>query len=165
MPLSGPPGDPARRRVLLLPALVAIVSGVGWLAAGLIWGVAWPALAGEFTLERALRQVFGISLVAGPTVTAFVFFSAERLLRAELPRLIPDGALGALRVARLRVRTRLLAVFLLIGLMPLAVLAVAALTRAGRVSAVRPSPRRRRGAAAGRRSRGARGPGRSHRGG
>ena len=130
LPLPGPQGDPARRRILLAPALVALSSGAGWLAAGLLWGVLWPALEGEFTLERSLRQVFGISLVAGPTVTAFLYFAAERLLRAELPRLIPDGELGALGVARLRVRTRLLAVFLLLGLMPLAVLAVAALTRA-----------------------------------
>ena len=73
--------------------------------------------------------MFGIAFVAGPTVTALIFFSAERLVREELPRLIPGGELGALRVARLRVRTRLLAVFLLLGLMPLAVLAMAALTR------------------------------------
>lgn len=130
LPLPGPQGDPARRRILLAPALVALSSGAGWLAAGLIWGVLWPALTGEFGFERSLRQVFGISLVAGPTVTAFLYFAAERLLRAELPRLIPDGSLAALGVARLRVRTRLLAVFLLLGLMPLAVLAVAALTRA-----------------------------------
>jgi len=129
VPPPGPEGDRARRRALLLPAVVALSSGSGWCVAGLLWGVAWPALVGEFTFERAFRQVFGIAFVAGPTVTAFIFFSAERLVREDLPRLIPDGELGALRVARLRVRTRLLAVFLLLGLMPLAVLAMAALTR------------------------------------
>ena len=125
----GPGGDRARRRALLLPAFVALLSGAGWCVAGLLWGVLWPVLAGEFSLERAFRQVFGIAFVAGPTVAAFMFFAAERLVREELPRLIPGGELGALRATRLRVRTRLLTVFLLLGLMPLAVLAMAALTR------------------------------------
>ena len=129
MPPPGPDGDRARRRALLLPAVIALLSGAGWCAAGLLWGVLWPVLIGDFSFDRAFRQVFGIAFVAGPTVTALIFFSAERLVREELPRLIPGGELGALRVARLRVRTRLLAVFLLLGLMPLAVLAMAALTR------------------------------------
>ncbi len=126
----GPAGDRARRHVLLMPAFIALMSGAGWVAAGLVWGVAWPLLAGEFTFERALRQIFGITFVAGPFVAAIIFFGSERLLRGELPRLIPSGELSDVRVPRLRVRTRMLAVFLLIGLLPLAVLSVVALTRA-----------------------------------
>jgi class 3 adenylate cyclase len=51
-------------------------------------------------------------------------------MRHDLPRLIPSGELSAVQVPRLRVRTRMLAAFLLLGLLPLAVLSVAALTRA-----------------------------------
>ena len=130
VPPTGPTGDRARRRALLMPAFVALMSGGGWVAAAFIWGVFWPLLAGYFELGRALRQMFGIAFVAGPFVTAIVFFGSERLMRRELPRLFPSGELSAVRVPRLRVRTRMLAVFLLLGLLPLAVLSVAALTRA-----------------------------------
>ncbi len=126
----GPAGDTARRRALLLPTFVALASGGGWVAAAFIWGVFWPLLTGDFDLGRALRQMFGITFIAGPFVTATLFFGSERLMRHELPRLFPSGELSAVQVPRLRVRTRMLAAFLLLGLLPLAVLSVAALTRA-----------------------------------
>lgn len=127
---AGPAGDKARRRALVLPAFVALMSGGLWVAAAFIWGVAWPLLLGDFRLDLALRQVFGIAFVAGPFVTAILFFGSERLMRDQLPRLIPDGDLSAVRAPRLRVRTRMLAAFVLLGLLPLAVLSMAALTRA-----------------------------------
>jgi adenylate cyclase len=130
VPAAGPAGDMARRRVLMLPAFLALLSGGGWVAAAFIWGLFAPLLAGDFELGRSLRMMFGITFVAGPFVTAIVFFGSERLMRQELPRLIPGGELSAVRVPRLRVRTRMLAVFLLLGLLPLAVLSVAALNRA-----------------------------------
>ena len=126
----GPDGDTARRRALLLPTFVALASGGGWLAAAFIWGLFWPLLTGEFDPGRALRQMFGITFVAGPFVAAIVFFGSERLMRHELPHLFPSGELSAVQVPRLLVRTRMLAAFLLLGLLPLAVLSVAALTRA-----------------------------------
>jgi adenylate cyclase len=127
---AGPSGERARRRALWLPAYMALMSGAGWVAAAVLWGVVWPMLAGDFDLERALRQMFGITFVAGPFVIAIVFLGAERLMRALLPTLVPDGELGAVRVLRLGVRTRMLVAFLLLGLLPLTVLSMAALTRA-----------------------------------
>lgn len=126
----GPAGDTARRRALSLPTFVALASGGGWVAAAFIWGCFWPLLTGDFDAGRTLRQMFGITFVAGPFVTAIVFFGSERLMRHELPRLFPSGELSAVKVPRLRVRTRMLVAFLLLGLLPLAVLSVAALTRA-----------------------------------
>jgi len=41
------------------------VSFVSWIAAGVIWGVLWPMIAGFFAPERAWRTVFGITGVAG----------------------------------------------------------------------------------------------------
>ncbi len=123
--------DPrARRRALLAPAAVATFTFGGWVAAGFVWGVLWPLLAGGFEPGRALRQIFGITFVAGSFVTAIVYFGSEHVWRAELPRFFPQGDLSAARVPRLRVRTRMIVVFLLLSLMPLAVLSVAALTRA-----------------------------------
>jgi adenylate cyclase len=123
--------DPrARRRALLAPAAVAAFTFGGWVAAGFVWGVLWPLLTGGFDLSRASRQIFGIIFVAGSFVTAIVYFGSEHVWRAELPRFFPQGDLSAARVPRLRVRTRMIAVFLLLSLMPLGVLSVAALTRA-----------------------------------
>jgi adenylate cyclase len=126
----GPAGDTARRRALMLPAFMALVSGGGWVAAAFIWGLFGPPWAGDFELGRSLSRMFGIAFVAGSFVTAIVFFGSERLMRDELPRLFPGGELSAVRVPRLRVRARMVVVFLLLGLLPLAVLSVAALNRA-----------------------------------
>ena len=135
VPPPGPAGDTARRRALQLPIFAALVSGGGWVAAAFIWGLFWPLLTGDVDLGRAWRQMFGITFVAGPFVAAIVFFGSERLMRRELPRLVPGGELSAMPVPRLRVRTRMLAAFLLLGLLPLAVLSVAALTRADALQA------------------------------
>lgn len=134
----GAPADPeaaalderARRRALLAPAFFAALSFCGWVVAAFVWGVLWPLLSGGFELGRALRQIFAITFVAGSFVTAIVFFGSEHVWRSELPRFFPRGDLSAARVPRLRVRTRMMVVFLLLSLMPLAMLAVAALTRA-----------------------------------
>ena len=126
----GPAGETARRRALMLPAFLALLSGSGWLAAAFIWGLAAPLLAGNFEPERSLRMMLGTAFVAGSFVTAIVFFGNERLLRDELPYLIPSGALSAVRVPRLRVRTRMRAAVRLLGLLPQAVGSVAALARA-----------------------------------
>jgi adenylate cyclase len=127
---EGAEGRELRRRALLVPGFFALLSFVGWIAASLIWGVLWPLLIGQFTALRAVRQIFGLAFVAGPVVTAIVFFSVERIWREELPRLFPQGDLSTVEAPRLRVRTRMVAMFLLISLMPIAVLSVAALTRA-----------------------------------
>ncbi len=129
-PHAGPAGDLLRRRAVLLPAFFALVSFSGWIVASVIWGVFLPLAVGEFTPLRALRQVFGMTFVAGPVVASIVFFSVERMWRAELPRLFPQGDLSATRAPRLRVRTRMVAVFLLMSLVPTGLLSVAAVTRA-----------------------------------
>jgi adenylate cyclase len=127
---AGPAGEGLRRRALLLPAFFALLSFAGWAAASLIWGVMWPMLVGEFTPMRAVRQIFGMTFVSAPIVAAIVFFSVERIWRAELPRLFPAGDLSAVAAPRLRVRARMVTMFLLMSLVPMAVLSVAALTRA-----------------------------------
>lgn len=127
---QGPEGEVLRRRALMLPTLFALTSLVGWVAASLIWGLVFPLLVGEFSWVRAIRQIFGMLFVSAPVVAAIVFFSVERLWRAELPRLFPLGDLSATRAPRLRVRTRMVAMFLLVSLVPTGVLSVAAISRA-----------------------------------
>jgi adenylate cyclase len=120
-----------RRRAVLLPYTIAGMTACGWTLAGLMWGVLWPLMAGHFTVERALRQIFGITFVAGLVTTAFVFFGIERLWRRELPAFFPEGDLSAVPgVVRLRVRTRLVVIFLMLGIVPLSLLGVTAYRRA-----------------------------------
>ncbi|HKB26927.1 MAG TPA: adenylate/guanylate cyclase domain-containing protein [Methylomirabilota bacterium] len=121
----------ARRRAVLLPYMVAGVTACAWTLAGLIWGVFWPLVLGHFTPSRALQRIFGITFVAGTVTTAFVFFLIERLWRRELPQFFPEGDMSAVPgVIRLRVKTRLLVIFLMLGTVPLSLLGVLAYRRA-----------------------------------
>jgi len=123
--------DLVRRRALMFPYFLAGLSFLGWTLAGLIWGVLWPLLAGDFTPLHSLRQLFGTTVIAGGTTVAFIFFASEYHWRRRLPEFFPGGDLSAVkRVPRLTVRVRLLAILLLIGLVPLAMLGMLAYTRA-----------------------------------
>jgi adenylate cyclase len=123
--------DLIRRRALMFPYFLAGLSFLGWTLAGLIWGVLWPILADVFTPYHSLRQLFGVTVIAGGTTVAFIFFASEHQWRRRLPEFFPAGDLSAVkRVPRLTVRVRLLAILLLIGLVPLAMLGMLAYTRA-----------------------------------
>jgi adenylate cyclase len=129
--LPSPEAHLVRRRALLFPYFIAGLTLIGWTLAGLIWGVVLPFLSGRFSLYQSLRLIFGTTVIAGGITTAFVFFMSEREWRRHLPAFFPTGDLSAVpRVPRLAVRVRLLAILLLIGLVPLAVLGVLAYTRA-----------------------------------
>jgi class 3 adenylate cyclase len=122
----------ARRRALLLPYVLAGLSFVGWVMAGLIWGVGMPLMMGRSVSPyQAVRQIFGTTVLAGSVTTAFIFFASEHTWRQRLPFFFPEGDLSAVpRVPRLAVRVRLLAIFLLVGVVPLTVLGVLAYARA-----------------------------------
>ena len=121
----------ARRRALLFPYVLAGVSLCGWTMAGLIWGIVIPIAMGHFTWTEALRQLFGVTVIAGSVTCAFIFFTSEYAWRRRLPHFFPAGDLSAVpRVPRLPVRARLLAIFLLTGVVPLTVLGILAYTRA-----------------------------------
>jgi adenylate cyclase len=135
MLLEGPLANDAassglRRRALLVPAFTALISFAGWAGAALVWGVGWPLVAGGFSPGAALRQVFGTVFVAGLMVAVFIFLATERMWRERLPMLFPNGDLAETGAARLRVRTRLIVLFLLMSILPMTVLSVATLVRA-----------------------------------
>ncbi|MGH7416494.1 MAG: adenylate/guanylate cyclase domain-containing protein [Candidatus Rokuibacteriota bacterium] len=132
MPLLAPAeAELIRRRALLLPYFLAVLNFTGWVLAGLIWGVGWPLLAGIYSPYDSLRRVFGLTVMAGGVTTAFIFFASEHYWRRRLPQFFPEGDLRAVKgVPRLAVRVRLLAIFLIIGVVPLAVLGVLAYGRA-----------------------------------
>ncbi len=127
----GSAGDEVRRRAGQVPWVIAGLHLVGWTLAGLIWGVMWPMIAGVFRPGPAARSFFGISVIAGFAATAFMFFAAERQWRRQLPDFFPDGGLTRVGgVPRLPVRVRLLVVFVMISVIPVAVLGVMARNRA-----------------------------------
>jgi adenylate cyclase len=128
-----PPAEAAlvRRRALLLPYFMAGLNWSGWVLAGLIWGLVFPLMAGTFELSSSLRQIFGTTVIAGGVTVAFIFFASEHHWRRRLPEFFPEGHLSAVPgVPRLAVRVRLLAIFLLTGVVPLAVLGMLAYTQA-----------------------------------
>jgi adenylate cyclase len=130
--LAPPEAALARRRALLCPYFIGGLTFAGWVMAGLIYGVALPLLMGRaLSPYQAVRQFFGLTVIGGSVTTAFIFFASEHAWRRRLPFFFPEGALSAVpRVPRLVVRVRLLAIFLLVGVVPLAVLGVLAYTRA-----------------------------------
>jgi len=120
-----------RWRALVLPIRIAAISAAGWVAAGILWGIIWPGLVDTLTTARVVRQLIGITLIGGSITTAFTFFAVEHRWRAFLPRYFPRGDLSAVPgVPRLRVRTRLLVIFLLVGVLPLIIMATLAVNRA-----------------------------------
>ncbi len=126
----------ARRSALLFPWVVAGVTLLSWVMAGLIWGVVAPLLLGRFSVPFAVRSVVGITVVGGVVTTVIVFFSVDSRWRQELPRFFPAGDLGDVRhVPRLPVRARLLVVFLLTSVGPLLLLAIVVWRRSRMVAA------------------------------
>ena len=131
---SGQPStDPdIRRRALLVPFGFACLTLVGWVFAGLVWGVAWPTVTdGAFNPRLSLRLFFGITVIAGSVATAFSFLLSERAWRQAMPVFFPRGDVGRVSGAlRLPVRLRLLGIFILISVIPLAILGALANNRA-----------------------------------
>ena len=115
-----------RRRALLFPYVLAWRTFTGWAMAGVIWGAILPfVMRHPLSPYQSLRVIFGVTVIAGSVTTAFIFFASEHIWRQRLPVIFASGDLSAVpRVPRLPVRVRLLAIFLLIGVVPLAVLGV-----------------------------------------
>ncbi|HEU4437919.1 MAG TPA: adenylate/guanylate cyclase domain-containing protein [Methylomirabilota bacterium] len=123
--------ETVRRRALQFPYALAGISVLGWLVAGVLWGAVWPLLSGTFSPHRMLRSMFGNTVIAGGVTCTFIFFTVEHIWRRRIPVFFPEGDLSAVRNApRFPVRARLLAIFFLVSVVPLTLLAVLSYTRA-----------------------------------
>src|ERR1700687_2601621 len=97
----GPEGLPdatiavVRRRALLFPYALAGISVVGWLLAGVLWGIVFPFLAGTLAPYRIARTIFGNTVIAGRVTWTFIFFAVAPFWRGRLPVFFPDGDLSA----------------------------------------------------------------------
>jgi adenylate cyclase len=124
----------------MVPYVFAGLAFAGWILAGLIWGVLYPVIWGFFTPARSIRSIFGITCVAGTVTAALVFFSVEHQWRRVLPAFFPGGDLSTVPgVFRLRVRLRLLVIFVMLSIIPLSLLGVLAYTRAAALPGVDPA--------------------------
>jgi adenylate cyclase len=123
-------GEPAdnvplnlRQRAAGYPLIMAIMSLLSWLVAGLFF--AQGGLRFLTTDSSTFGRTFlGIGIVGGSTVSTLIFMTADTLWRRHLPTFFPDGSFQGLGVVRVTVGQRLIATFLLTGLMPLIILAV-----------------------------------------
>ncbi|MBI2941086.1 MAG: HAMP domain-containing protein [Chloroflexi bacterium] len=105
---------------------IALLSFAAWTAAGLFYAIVnWLSYS-----ISMLTILIGIVGVGGVLTTAIVYFSADLVWRRAIPVFFPDGRLSAVPAVRLSVQGRLLIVFLLIGLWPLAMLTALSLQRA-----------------------------------
>jgi adenylate cyclase len=139
-PASSVDAELVRRRAIMVPYVFGALAFAGWIGAGLIWGVLYPIIWGIFTPGRSIRSVFGITCVAGTVTAALVFFAVEHQWRRVLPAFFPGGDLSAVPgVLRLRVRTRLLVIFVMLSVIPLSLLGVLAYTRAAALPGVDPA--------------------------
>ena len=138
-PPPGPAGDLARRRAVHLPLALAATTLLAWVLAGIIWGIGWPLINGTLVPTRAVRTVFGITVIAGSASVTSAFFLAERRWRLVLPAYFPDGGLTNVPGPRISVRVRLLVVFLLVGVIPVAILGMAAYRGASTALAAGPN--------------------------
>ena len=134
-PLSDPArsvDDPVVRRLAVgMPWVMSAVSASGWILASVVWGVIWPLLIGEFSWLRLGHSVLGNTIIGGSITVVITFFVVEHLWRRRLPGYFPRGDVSRVRgVPRLRVRVRLLAVFLLISVTPLVLMAALTWNRA-----------------------------------
>jgi adenylate cyclase len=120
-----------RRRAVALPWIMGGISLLGWLLASVVWGVILPTIIGTASWPRFLRTFIGSTLIGGAITVVFTFLAVEQHWRRELPRFFPRGDVSAVGgVPRVRVRTRLLAVFLLVSVVPLLLMAILTLRRA-----------------------------------
>jgi adenylate cyclase len=136
---TGTLSEVARRRALQVPFGAARVSAIGWILATILWAVVWPLIDGSFSLRHAVRMMLGI-VMAGSLVVATIFFLVEHYWRQALPKLFPEGDLSAVAgVRRVSVRARLIVIFLLNSVIPIAMLGIMAYNHA--VAALADPPR------------------------
>jgi sigma-B regulation protein RsbU (phosphoserine phosphatase) len=122
-------GDPDQIRLLVgriinLPLSIAVLSGLGWLAAGGTISLA-PFILGKMDANQwhfGLRIFVGIVFVGAPFTVLFVYFLLERLLRYYLMRLVAPTYLLSVPPSRiLKVLPKMLFVCIVLGTVPVSV--------------------------------------------
>ncbi len=125
----------ARRKILNLPFIAALVALINWSMASVIMGFynfietfSTGAVAPAFF--QALR-VFGGVVISGVITSAIVFFVVDTQARKAWPRFFPQGDLsktpGALQM---KLRTRMFIAFMLASIVPMILMAILSYNKA-----------------------------------
>ncbi|MEW6350535.1 MAG: adenylate/guanylate cyclase domain-containing protein [Thermodesulfobacteriota bacterium] len=112
-------------RIMNLPLKFVLLSSIGWLCGGLIFGFTPKWLQGlfAFRLEPSLRLFFGIVCVGAPLTLFFNFFLLEWLTRDTIRKYFPSEALLTVPPSmRINVLPKMFAVSLMIGTLPVSVM-------------------------------------------
>jgi HAMP domain-containing protein len=130
--------DPAppkvRRLALSLPAISAATSLGVWFLAGLIFSLfeSWDAALGQFDWALSLQIMLG-SEIAGFVTAVIIYFAIERVWHSELPLFFAGEDLTKTRAFRMKVRTRMLILFI-IAVAPLLDLAALSYSQATQIA-------------------------------
>ena len=103
------------------PIIIASISLIGWFVAGLFFSQGGLDF-GSTNATIFVRTFFGISVIGGITTSVLIFMFSDLLWRERFARFFPDGSFSNTRLIRVSVSRRLLAVFMLTGVVPLLIL-------------------------------------------
>ncbi|MBM3151798.1 MAG: HAMP domain-containing protein [Chloroflexi bacterium] len=120
---GNPPSTVVQQKALNLPYQSARVTWLLWALAGVILafiGLFDPATVG-FDYLIALQVLFGALCIIGPTAAVLQYISVERVWRTELPRFFNGTDMTQVSAFRLRIRNRMLILFVA-GALPLILL-------------------------------------------
>ncbi len=126
----------AQRKILDLPFISALVSLFNWFLAAVtmtIYGlISEPGEGASFAIKlfEGFRVFIGV-IIAGIITCAIVFFTTESQCKKIWPEFFPEGGLSRIPGAfRLKLRTRMLVIFVLASILPLILMAVLSYNKA-----------------------------------
>ena len=135
----------AQRKILDLPLISALVSLFNWLLAAITM-TTYSVLtdfggAGSFAAELIEGfRVFVGCIIGGIITAAIIFFITEAKCRQIWPYFFPDGGLVRIPgVFRLKLRSRMLVIFILASILPLILMAVLSYNKASQMLVMDPA--------------------------
>jgi sigma-B regulation protein RsbU (phosphoserine phosphatase) len=134
-----------QRKILDLPYISALMSLFNWFLAAITMTiyslVSQPAEGASFAvgLFEGLRVFIGV-IIAGMVTCAIIFFTTESQCKKIWPDFFPDSSLiGTPGVFRLKLRSRMLIIFILASILPLILMAVLSYNKASQMLVMDPA--------------------------
>ncbi|MFT7585605.1 MAG: adenylate cyclase [Cellvibrionaceae bacterium] len=103
------------------PIIIASISMISWITAGVFFAQGGLDF-GSTNLAIFVRTFFGISIIGGITTSVIIFMLTDLFWRERFAHFFPDGRFSDNQLMRVSVSRRLLAVFMLTGVVPLLIL-------------------------------------------
>jgi sigma-B regulation protein RsbU (phosphoserine phosphatase) len=132
----------AQQKILNLPYACSLTSLFNWFLAAIIMTIYYLPDPGDGTLAAWLPdsfRTFGGVIIAGIVTCAIVFFTIEIYCRKIRPYFFPEGGLiKTTGVLRLKLRIRMLIIFVLSSLLPIILMAVLSYNKAKMMLIVNP---------------------------